>query len=163
MQQRYPLAASTWGDEEVEAACRVIRSGQTTMGEKVREFERLFALHHNVRHAVMVNSGSSANLLMVAALAYTGRLPRGSRVAVPAVSWSTTYAPLEQFGHTMVMVDVDDTFNIAPEQIPDDVDAIFGVNLLGNPMDFDRLPQGPLLLEDNCESHGRHVRGDGQL
>lgn len=154
---RHPLAVSTWGEEEKEAACAVIRSGYTTMGERVKAFEREFARFHGCEYAVMVNSGSSANLLMVAALVYTERLKRGSRVAVPMVSWSTTYAPLTQFGMRLVFVDVDDSLNIDPAKIPK-VDAIFGVNLLGNPMDFDRLPNC-LLIEDNCESLGATYKG----
>ena len=146
----------------------------TTSGEKVAHFEREFAKYHDCAHAVMVNSGSSANLLMIAALVYSGRLPRGSKVAVPAVSWSTTYAPLEQFGMKIVLVDVDDTMNLDAAQIPyigkaysrsdmselweQGVDAVFGVNLLGNPMDFDKLPD-VLLIEDNCESLGAEYKG----
>lgn len=158
MPQRYPLAISTWSEEEIEAGCAQLRSGMTTMGAKVREFEAGFARMHGCKYAVMVNSGSSANLLMIAALVYSGRLPRGSRVAVPAVSWSTTYAPLEQFGMKIEVVDVDDSLNIDPVQIPD-VDAIFAVNLLGNPCDFGKLPKSPILIEDNCESLGATYEG----
>lgn len=153
-----PLAVSTWGEEEIAAGIAVLRSGYTTMGPKVKAFEYDFARFQGCKYAVMVNSGGSANLLMIAALVYSGRLPRGSRVAVPAVSWSTTYAPLEQFGMRIVFVDVDDTLNIDPKMIPE-VDAIFGVNLLGNPMDFGALPKGPILIEDNCESLGATYEG----
>jgi CDP-6-deoxy-D-xylo-4-hexulose-3-dehydrase len=150
----HPIAESTWGAEEVDAATAAIRSGHTTMGEQVRAFEREFAAFLGCRHAVMVNSGSSANLLMIAALHYTQQLPRGTRVAVPAVGWATTYAPLHQFGMKIVPVDVDDSFCIDPDQIPRDVDCVLAVNLLGNPCDFDRIADGPVLLEDNCEALG---------
>jgi CDP-6-deoxy-D-xylo-4-hexulose-3-dehydrase len=129
------------------------------MGAKVAEFERDFAAYHGTRYAVMVNSGSSANLLMVAALVYSGRLPRGSRVVVPAVSWATTYAPLEQYGMRVVVVDVDDTLCIDPTKIPDDVDAIFGVNLLGNPCEWWSFSRRALWLEDNCEALGATYNG----
>jgi CDP-6-deoxy-D-xylo-4-hexulose-3-dehydrase len=131
----------------------------TTMGEKTAAFESAFASLHDCKYAVMVNSGSSANLLMIAALVYTGRLPRGSRVAVPAMSWSTTYAPLEQFGMQCVIVDVDDSLTIDALRIPLDVDCIFGVNLLGNPCDFDKMPAKPMLIEDNCEALGAEYNG----
>ena len=153
----HSLATNTWSDDEIEAGCKALRSGRTTMGERCALFERLFAEYTGTRYAVMVNSGSSANLLMIAALVYTGRLPRGSLVAVPAVSWSTTYAPLEQFGMRMAVVDVDDSMNINPALIPD-CDAIFAVNLLGNPCDYDALPD-VLTIEDNCESMGAEYKG----
>jgi CDP-6-deoxy-D-xylo-4-hexulose-3-dehydrase len=155
----HSLATNTWSDDEIEAGCKALRSGRTTMGERCALFERLFAEYTGTRYAVMVNSGSSANLLMIAALVYTGRLPRGSLVAVPAVSWSTTYAPLEQFGMRMAVVDVDDSMNINPALIPD-CDAIFAVNLLGNSCDFDALPD-VLTIEDNCESMGAEYGGNG--
>jgi CDP-6-deoxy-D-xylo-4-hexulose-3-dehydrase len=129
------------------------------MGAITREFERRFAAHHNRKHAVMVNSGSSANLLMVAALHYTGRLPRGSRVAVPALSWNTTYSPLQQFDMQQILVDINGTLNIDPMEIPVEVDLIFGVNILGNCMEYDALPRGIPLIEDNCESLGATNRG----
>lgn len=127
------------------------------MGERCRQFEEAFAAYIGTNYAVMVNSGSSANLLMIAALVYTGRLPRGSLVAVPAVSWSTTYAPLEQFGMRLAVVDVDDSLNMNPHLIPE-CDAIFAVNLLGNPCEFDDFPD-VLTIEDNCESLGAEYNG----
>src|SRR4029453_4945419 len=66
----YELAAPNWGPEEYAAIERVVRSGQFTMADEVRRFEERFAEFHGCRHAVMVNSGSSANLLAVAALFY---------------------------------------------------------------------------------------------
>jgi len=73
----YELTAPTWGPEEIEAIQRVIRSGQFTMGPEVAAFEREFAVYFGMKHGVMVNSGSSANLVAVAALAH--------RVAPPGV------------------------------------------------------------------------------
>ena len=105
----YPLTTDTWGEVERAAAIAVIESGRTTMGDKVRAFETTFAAMVGARHAVMVNSGSSANLLAVAALFQTREpLARAGRVAVvPAVSWATTYYPLSQYGLTLRFVDVD--------------------------------------------------------
>jgi len=71
---RYPLAKDTWDNEEIEAINEVIRSKRYTMGPKVREFEQKFADYFGSKYAVMVNSGSSANLLAVASLVYSGRL-----------------------------------------------------------------------------------------
>ena len=91
----FPLMADTWGDEEVEAIQGVIESGQYTMAGNVARFENAFAAYHGRAFAVMVNSGSSANLIAVAALRHHGTrgLRRGDEIIVPAVSWSTTFFP----------------------------------------------------------------------
>jgi CDP-6-deoxy-D-xylo-4-hexulose-3-dehydrase len=170
---RFPLATFTWDKAEHRAMQEVIASGMFTMGARVARFEAEFASWVGSRHALMVNSGSSANLLMVAALFYTQdprrRLQRGDEIIVPAVSWGTTYYPLHQYGLRLKFVDIDlQTLNL-------DIDAvrraigprtrgILAVNLLGNPCDFDALravaeERGLLLLEDNCESLGATFGG----
>lgn len=170
---KFPLASSTWGSEEIEAMQRVISSGMFTMGVQVRNFEHDFAQYCGSRHCVMVNSGSSANLLMIAALFYTKnqslRMKRGDEVIVPAVSWSTTYYPLYQYGLKIKFVDVDlETLNFDLDQLSAAVGprtrAILAVNLLGNPNDFDRIREiigdrDIILLEDNCESMGARFGG----
>ena len=111
----YELATSSWGQEELDAIQSVIDSDRFTMGPRVAEFERRFAAYLGKRFAVMVNSGSSANLISVASLFYKKERPlqRGDEAIVPAVSWSTTYHPLQQYGLKMRIVDVDlDTLNI---------------------------------------------------
>ena len=168
MSYKYPLATATWDEAEQEAMQAVIRSGMFTMGPRVAEFERQFASYIGSRYCLMVNSGSSANLLMVAALFYTKnsaiRLQRGDEVIVPAVSWSTTYFPLQQYGLKVKFLDIDlETLNFDLEQlktaITDKTRAIFAVNLLGNPNDFAVIRQlikgrNIVLMEDNCESLG---------
>ena len=108
MSFQFPLAASTWGHEELEAMKRVIDTGMYTMGQNVAKYEQSFANYTDSKYCVMVNSGSSANLLMVAALFYTKDSPlkKGDEVIVPAVSWSTTYFPLHQYGLKLKFVDV---------------------------------------------------------
>ena len=105
----YELAIDTWGDEEREAIKGVIDSGQFTMGSKVLEFESYFAEYFGRKHAVMVNSGSSANLIGVASLFFRSENPlkRGDEVIVPAISWSTTYSPLQQYGLKLKFIDVE--------------------------------------------------------
>ncbi len=94
----WDLAADTWGPEERAAITRVMDSGRYTIGPEVAAFEKAFAEYHGKRHAVMVNSGSSANLVAVAALSHKKEHPlkRGDEVIVPAVSRATTYPPQQQ-------------------------------------------------------------------
>ena len=173
MSIQYPLATATWDKAEYQALQDVIASGMFTMGPKVAQFERDFATYIRSKYAVMVNSGSSANLLMVAALFYTNnsdiKLAPGDEVIVPAVSWSTTYYPLYQYGLKIKFVDIDlYTLNYDLEQLRDAVGpqtrAIMAVNLLGNPNDFAQIKQiiddrNIILLEDNCESLGAQFQG----
>ena len=173
MSFKFPLATASWGQEEQDAMQRVIASGMYTMGANVKVFEDDFAKYVGSKHCVMVNSGSSANLLMVAALFYTKnpklKLKRGDEVIVPAVSWSTTYYPLYQYGLKIKFVDIDlQTLNYDLEQLEQAVTgktcAIMAVNLLGNPNDFGRIQQiigkrDIVLIEDNCESMGATYQG----
>ncbi len=168
---RYELASSTWDDSELQAMQNVIQSGKFTMGERVREFEMQFAAHVGAKYAVMVNSGSSANLVLVNALKYHSKfnLAPEDEIIVPAVSWSTTYYPVTQSGFVLKFVDIDRrTLNIDVSQIEAAITpktkAIFAVNLLGNPVDWETLNQIALrhnliLLEDNCESLGGIFQG----
>lgn len=168
---RYPLATTTWDEAELQAMQEVIRSGQFTMGVHVARFEQKFAQYVGSRHCVMVNSGSSANLLMVAALFHDRKrsLKAGDEVIVPAVSWATTYYPLHQYGLKLKFVDIDrETLNFDLDQLAEAITPrtrmIFAVNLLGNPNDFDRIQvvigqRDILLIEDNCESMGAEYKG----
>jgi CDP-6-deoxy-D-xylo-4-hexulose-3-dehydrase len=168
---QYSLASSTWGQEEIDAIQKVIDSDMYTMGPKVAEYEKRFAEFFGSEYAVMVSSGSTANLLMIASLFFTKtpRLQRGDEVIVPAVSWSTTYFPLQQYGLKVKFVDIDqETLNIdldkLKDAITDDTKAVLLVNLLGNPNDFDAISQliagrDVLILEDNCESMGAEYAG----
>ena len=173
MSFKFPLASSSWGQEERDAMQHVIASGMFTMGENVLSFERNFAQYIDSQYCVMVNSGSSANLLMIAALFYTKnpklKLNRGDEVIVPAVSWSTTYYPLYQYGLKIKFVDIDlNTLNYDLDQlekaVTDKTKAIMAVNLLGNPNDFNRIDQiiggrNIFVIEDNCESMGAKYNG----
>lgn len=166
---RYGLCDDTWDKKEREAIRRVAESGHYSMGEEVRRYEEAFAEKFGTKYAVMVSSGSAANLLAVAALVYSGRLKKGDEVLVPAVSWSTTYFPLCQMGLKLRFVDIDrHTLNIDLEEVERAVTPetrmLFAVNLLGNPNDFGRLfeickKHGILLAEDNCESLGATYQG----
>ncbi len=167
----FPLATDSWDKKEYEAIQRVIESGFFSMGKEVATFEQQFADQIGSRYALMVNSGSSANLLIVAALRYhsSQRLNPGDEVIVPAVSWSTTYYPLHQYGLKIKFVDIDaETLNFDLNQlqsaVTDETKAILAVNLLGNPNDFSAIRQivgdrDIILMEDNCESLGATLNG----
>jgi CDP-6-deoxy-D-xylo-4-hexulose-3-dehydrase len=161
---RYELAASTWGDEEIAAINAVVARGRFTMGDEVAQFEREFAAYFSAKHAVMVNSGSSANLVAVAALFFKADRPlqRGDEVIVPAVSWSTTYHPLQQYGLRLRFVDVElDTINMDTAKLEAALTprtrAVMAVSILGNPCALDVIRRfcdahDLYLIEDNCES-----------
>ena len=84
-----PLAVSPIGADEIAAGIDTLLSGWLTMGQRVRDFEAAWASAVGTQHAVCVNSGSSALLVMLTALVETGMLSRGDEVIVPAVGWST--------------------------------------------------------------------------
>ncbi|MEV8252580.1 DegT/DnrJ/EryC1/StrS family aminotransferase [Rhodoglobus sp. NPDC076762] len=169
--QGFPLATSSWDEKEYAAIQSVVDSGRFTMGPLVKQFEADFADAFGANYGVMVNSGSSANLIAIAAAVLDPRsdLNAGDEVLVPAVSWATTYYPLQQYGLTLKFVDIDvNTLNmdldLAEAAIGPKTKAIFAVNLLGNPNDFGRLTalaekHNLVLLEDNCESLGATFEG----
>ena len=162
------LATSTWDQKELDALERVIKSDHFSMGPEVKKFESNFSAFMGSKFALMVNSGSSANLLAVASLTFRSKDPLkpGDEVIVPAVSWSTTYSPLQQYGLKLVFVDINpNTLNIDLDEVSKAITpktkAIFCVNLLGNPCNFKEIKeiiksknQNISLLEDNCESLG---------
>lgn len=167
----YELAAGTWGTEEIDAIHRVIESDRFTMGDRVKEMEARFAEYFGVRHAVMVNSGSSANLAATAALFFRreGALKRGDEVIVPAISWSTTFHPLQQYGLKLRFVDVElDSLNMDVSRLEEALTPrtrmIVAVSILGNPAALDVIrafadKHGLWVLEDNCESMDAELNG----
>lgn len=162
----YKLATSSWDEKEIQAIQKVIESDSYSMGNSVLSYEREFSEHVNSKYAVMTSSGSTANLISIAAMFFTekNKLQRGDEIIVPAVSWSTTYFPLQQYGLKLKFVDVDiETLNYnlsdLETAIEDSTKAIMVVNLLGNPNEFsaiNKLTEGKsiIVIEDNCESLG---------
>lgn len=152
------------------------------MGPLVEQFEQQFAVYVGAKHAVMVNSGSSANLLAVEALLRpSNRKPawkQGDEVLVPALAWSTTVWPLIQLGLKPVFVDIDpQTLNMdlgeAEKAVTPQTRGLMYIHVLGNPGDLDALSRfcqwhGLTLIEDCCEAfgarwQGRHVGTTGTL
>ena len=169
--KNYVLASTTWGVEELDAIQKVIVSGRFTMGSEVLSFEQEFASYVGAKFAVMLNSGSSANLALLTSLRYRNEplVNPGDEIIVPAVSWSTTYYPVNQTGCILKFVDIDpNTLNLdvdkVEEAITEKTKAIFVVNLLGNPAEWSKLQEIAtkykiILIEDNCESLGAKFSG----
>lgn len=158
-----PLVVPPYGADEVLAALDSLLSTRVTMGEKVRAFEAAWAGYCGRSQGVMVNSGSSANLLMLAALVEIGRLNPGDEVLVPAVSWSTSLFPVWQAGLVPVMVDVHpETLCADPASVRaaagPRTKAILAVHLLGQAADMDAF-DGLMVLEDACGAHGATYKG----
>lgn len=167
-----PLNAPSFGAPEVLEALDSMLSTWVTMGDKVYEFENLFADYLGAAGGVMVNSGSSANLVALKALrngSKDQRLEPGDEIIVPACTWSTSVAPILDVGCTPVLVDSDpETYNLDPaavkEQITSDTKAVMAVHLLGNPADLHTLREicddhDLILIEDCAEAHGASLDG----
>ena len=107
---KIPLAVPTYNHEEVMEAIDSLLSTMVTMGSKVKQFEKKFAEYIGTKHAIMVNSGSSANLLSLAILtnpSFSQKLNFGDEVITPALTWATTVYPMVNNGLKPVFVDVD--------------------------------------------------------
>ena len=164
----FPLASDTLEAEDLVAAADTLLSGSLTMGQQVRRFESELATYLGVPCAVMVNSGSSANLIAVqGALELSGMgklgrgLRRGDEVLVPALAWSTSLAPLVQLGLRPVLVDVMvTTLNIdveaCAERMTERTRAILLVHAMGNAPLMSSLMRlatahDLVVIEDTCE------------
>jgi CDP-6-deoxy-D-xylo-4-hexulose-3-dehydrase len=166
------LHEPTFAAEEINAALDCMLSTKVTMGPKVRSFEETFAAHFGWKYGLMNNSGSSANLLAVAAIANPAcedGLKPGDEVIVPALSWSTTVWPLIQCGLVPVIVDIDPaTFNIDPNEIERAIGprtrGVMIVPVYGNPCAMDAIVDvcrrhKLVLIEDCCEALGAYYDG----
>src|SRR2546427_4318018 len=132
----------------------------------------MFAEYLGSKHAVMVNSGSSANLLTLSVLTnplLQDRMMPRTEIITPAVTWATTVYPIANVGCTPVLVDVDlRSFNIYPEAVEKAISpktgAIVPVHLLGNPCKIEEIKRiaedhDMYLVEDACESTGAEIQG----
>ena len=165
---KYRLAYNTWSKKEIVEVKKVLKSGNFTMGKKVFEFEKQFAKYFGSKFALMTNSGSSANLLMMSVLKYFPKFfkkkTKNPNIIAPIIGWSTSYFPISQSGFKIKFVDIDiNSLNINIEKVEKAVDkntvGILAINLLGNPCNYNKLKEIAdrrklILLEDNCESLG---------
>ncbi len=160
-----PYSGPYWNHRELEMAMQSLLTGKwMPAGEYVARFQNIFAQQFKVKHAHMVNSGSSANLAMVAAVKERLGWADGSEVIVSPVGFPTTIAPLVQCGLKPAFVDIEmETLNfdvnLIEAMITKNTRAIFVSPVLGNPPDMDKLlslsaKYGLTLLGDNCDSLG---------
>jgi len=178
--KKWDIRTSDVNFDEKEALrlIRVLLSGWITQGPETVQFEKDFAEYYGVKHAIAVNSGSSANLVALASLCHKSlghrRIKPGDEVITSPVTFPTSVFPIVQMGAVPVFVDVDpDTLCMDPDLVPraisDKTKAILPVHLLGHPFDMRRLlyllsgvvpPLGLWIIEDACESHGAMIWDD---
>jgi CDP-6-deoxy-D-xylo-4-hexulose-3-dehydrase len=154
---------------EVMHVLKVLLSGWISQGPETKQFEKEFADYYGVKHAITVNSGSSANLVALASLTHESlgenRIKPGDEVITSPVTFPTSMFPIIQVGAVPVFVDVDfETLcmdvEILEKAISKKTKAILPVHLLGHPCDMDKLPKDDyFLIEDACESHGSEYNG----
>ena len=163
----YPLLSNTLSKEDISSAKKVLNSRQITMSNITYDFEKKFAKYLGVKFALMVNSGSSANLLAISLLANPQRKKRllpGDEVLIPVVCWSTSLWPIIQNGLKPVFVDVDlNNLNLNLEKLKKSLTkktkAIMCVHVLGLCADMGFIvsfakKHNLLIIEDTCESLG---------
>jgi CDP-6-deoxy-D-xylo-4-hexulose-3-dehydrase len=168
---KYTLAKDIIDDNDINALCDWLKSKQRlTIGPLTTEFEEAWANWLGVKHAVYVNSGSSANLLALYTLIEKGILKPGDPVVVPAVSWATDLAPVIQLGLTPILCDcnLDDLsidlneFEYLCQRV--NPKALMFVSVLGLVPDMKRVTElckkyNVCLIEDTCESLGSEFNG----
>lgn len=166
-------AQQVHGEEEIQAAYEVLKSGHWAGGKKCIEFAKKLAEYVGVKYCVLVNSGSSANLAALMALT-TQRIPedrrikRGDEIITTALCFPTTVSPIYYAGCVPVFVDVDKYWNIDPvevrKMITPKTKAIMVAHNLGNPFDVDVIKKickehNLYLIEDNADSLSSEYKG----
>lgn len=174
MEYKVPLAFNTLGAAEIDAAVQVLQSGFVTQGKIVDEFEQQLAQELGARYAILVNSGSSANLIAIEAVSYLSTLrphlaygrpiERGDEVIIQGLNWPSTITPILNRGLVPVFCDVDiNSLNASPAQVDavktDRTRIVVAVPVLGNPSGLEDLRdycarEQLILIEDACESLG---------
>ena len=161
------IASPTYGFAEVNEALDSLLSTWVTMGKKVKKFENSFARYIDSKYSVMVNSGSSANLLALSILTnpkFSKRIEAGSEVLTPAVTWATTLFPIVNVNLVPSIIDVGlEDFNLDVDKLRKSITkktkAIMPVHLLGNPANMKEIidiakEYDLFVIEDSCEAHG---------
>lgn len=163
----YPLGQNAHDNEDIKNMIDTLLTENFTMGKQVENFEKIFADYIGAKYAVMVNSGSSANLLAIGALAnhkFSNKINPGDEILVPVLCWATSVFPLIQYNFTPIFVDVDSsTLNVdlkdLKSKITNKTKGIMLVHVLGNCTNMNELMKivkdnNLILIEDTCESLG---------
>lgn len=163
----YPLVENPYRKKDLDEAIKVIKSCNLTIGPKTDQFQKFFSKKIKTKHSLMVNSGSSANLLALQCLINPyrkKRLKKNDEVLIPALCWSTSLWPIIQSGLKPKFVDIDlDTLNIdlkdLEKKISKKTKAIMLVHVLGNSTNMKKIMEikkkyNLFLIEDTCESLG---------
>lgn len=153
----------TWSDK-LKMIKFILTTKKFTNGEKVKKFEQEWNQWLDSKYSLFVSSGSTANLLLLAAVKELYNLNDGDKVLVPACTWVTNVAPVIQLGFTPIFADIDlSTFSYDVEKLENlkqkhnDIKIIFVTHLLGLDADIEKYQKvfpNALILEDICESHG---------
>ncbi|MEU6484681.1 DegT/DnrJ/EryC1/StrS family aminotransferase [Streptomyces sp. NPDC046887] len=164
-EQPIPAARPVIGEEEIEAAVRVLRSGRVVQGPEVAAFEEEFSALVDGRHCVAVNSGTSALHLLLMALG----VGPGDEVIVPSFSFAASANVVRLVGADAVFVDIEpDGFSLDPAAVEAAITprtaAIMPVHLYGHPAAMDRITaiagkHGLAVVEDACQAHGAALNG----
>ena len=167
----YPLVDNPFSNEDINKGIKVLHSKQLTLSKETINFENTFTKKLNSKYSLMVNSGSSANLLALQCLVNPynkNRLNPGDEVLIPTLCWSTSLWPIIQSNLKPIFVDINrDTLNIDEKEIEKKITkntrAILLVHVLGNTCDMDILMKikkkyNLILIEDTCESLGTKYR-----
>jgi len=163
----YSLSPNSFSDEDIIKGIEVLLTKKITMSSITKKFEKEFAKYIGSKYALMVNSGSSANLLATFALINPlnkKKLKKGDECLIPSLCWSTSLWPIVQAGLIPKFVDIDPlTLNISIDDLKKKINkktkAIMGVHILGNSANMDELMKiikknKLYLIEDTCESLG---------
>jgi dTDP-4-amino-4,6-dideoxygalactose transaminase/nucleoside-diphosphate-sugar epimerase len=168
----WPLMGNAIGQEEIQAILDFLKdSPKFTKGKKVSEFESLWSKWQNCKYSVFVNSGSSANLILIDALKELYNWKKCDKIIVPTITWVTNISPILQLGLEPVFVDINlKNFSFDLEKLEstinssENVVAVFITHLLGFPAEMDKIKsicynKNIKLIEDCCESHGAKFNG----
>ena len=166
-----PLVKNTINKQDIDKLIEWLKTyPRLTKGDLTIEFERLWSKFMGVKHSIFVNSGSSANLIMVYALIESGILKIGDDIIIPSLSWSTSLAPAIQFGLNPILcdcnkqdlsVDLEHLENLIKERKPK---CMMIVPILGLVPQMDKIMDmckkyDIILIEDACESLGSKFNG----
>ena len=167
----FPLVKNPYRSKDIFKAIKVLKTGKLTMGTNVLNFEKEFTNKLKTNYSLMVNSGSSANLLAIQCLINPYRKKRlkiGDEIIIPSLCWSTSLWPIVQSGLKPIFVDIDkETLNInladLEKKITKKTKGIMLVHVLGNSTDMSKLMKIKkkyklILIEDTCESLGAQYK-----